>query len=126
MKTKISSLLTVILISGMLTTSNVLAQQPKYSPPVYPGPHQIGNRQIQGNYTYYVFTAPTKSLGYYILLNGRMIFHQPASLESRGINKAALIKKEQADKAAILSIEKLKNGLPPQLSKEEILKLTAY
>jgi hypothetical protein len=125
MKTKTIFLFTGMLLLSMLITLNIMAQQPKFSRPVNPTPEQMVNGPLTGNYTYHVFAAPNKSFGYDIFRNERIIFHQPASSKSTINDKAVLTTKEQADKAAALAIEKIKKGMPPELSREEILRTSA-
>ncbi len=115
-----------MLLLSLLVTLSSIAQQPKYARPANPTRLEMANRQVTGDYTYHAFIAPNKSFGYDILRNGRIIFHQPATAEAPGINKAALTKKEQADKAATLSFDKIKKGMRPELSREELIKIAAH
>jgi hypothetical protein len=82
--------------------------------------------------------------GYDLFNNGRGIFHQPAAIafpgnpaltqkansqktsfiEKQTPKDVELSKKEYAEHAALLSIEKIRKQMPPALTKEEINKLT--
>ncbi len=53
------------------------------------------------NYTYHVFEAPNKMFGYDIFLNGKIIFHQPASIAQQKIQLRRLQKRSNAEKAAL-------------------------
>lgn len=86
-------------------------------------PQQIQNNAQQ--YTYKVYQAPNKMYGYDILKDGKIIFHQGASPVQPNDFIAATSTQEQAEKAALLSIEKIKKNQPPVLSQEELKKLIA-
>jgi hypothetical protein len=99
------------------------------------------------NYTYKVFQAPNKNFGYDIFENGKIVYHEFASLnqtentsrsktlsasKSNGTGTAfntkenlALVRSEHAEKAALLAIEKMKRKELPVLSKDEIKKIIA-
>jgi hypothetical protein len=92
-------------------------------------------------YTYRLFQAPNKNYGYDILQNGKIIFRQqtpmsglshgiyprtvagPGNMPPAGNGKAAIVKREHAEKAAMLAIEKIKRREPPALTNEEIRKI---
>lgn len=126
MKTKIITRFICILLLSLLITTRGMSQQPKYERPENPVPGQMTNAPANGNYTYRLFVAPNKVFGYDILRNGKPIFHQPALAEPAGDKQASLTKKPQADKAATLAIEKIKKGMPAELTREEILQITAH
>jgi hypothetical protein len=99
------------------------------------------------NYSYKVFQAPNKNYGYDIILNGKIVYHefasmdQPESISRTKISSAsksnrtstalhskeilALAKSEHAEKAALLAIEKIKRKEVPVLSKDEIINIIA-
>jgi len=99
------------------------------------------------NYTYKVFQAPNKNFGYDILVNGKIVYHEFASMDQpenisrtktaavsklnntgTGLNSKenlALVKSEHAEKAALLAIEKMKRKEMPVLSKDEIKNIIA-
>src|SRR5579871_1518672 len=100
------------------------------------------------NYTYQVYQAPNKNFGYDILLNGKIVYHEFAAM-SRPDNipqlknspafksanssatfsereNTALSKKEHAEKAALMSIDKMKKKESPSLSKEELKKIFVH
>lgn len=74
-------------------------------------------------YTYKIFQAPNKMFGYDIFCNDKIIFHQVAPIVQPRNSIAVLAKKEQADKAALLAIEKIKMNQPATLTQEEIKKI---
>jgi hypothetical protein len=92
-------------------------------------------------YTYRLFQAPNKNFGYDILQNGKMIFRQqvPMSAAAQGVHpritpgpgnmprgnngSTAITKREHAEKAALMVIEKIKRREPPGLTGEEIRKI---
>jgi hypothetical protein len=77
-------------------------------------------------YTYTLFMAPNKVYGYNIFQNGKIIYHQPAAAESAGNKQPTLTEKMQADKAAFIAIEKIKRGLPAELTAAELLQATTH
>ena len=128
---KITTLpLAACLLSLLLTSTVGKAQQPEAA-----------------KYTYKVFQAPNKNYGYDILLNGKIVYHEFASLttpENTGQPKnlsaakfhnagtalntkenLALAKPAHAEKAALLAIEKMKKKELPSLSRDEIKNITA-
>lgn len=130
MKKIITLPLTAFILSLLLTSLESKAQQPEVT-----------------NYTYKVFQAPNKNFGYDIFQNGKIVYHEFASLNqpentspsktlsaSKSIgtgtpfnNKEnlALVRSEHAEKAAMLAIEKMKRKELPVLSKDEIKKIIA-
>ncbi len=93
-------------------------------------------------YSYKVFQAPNKNYGYDIFQNGKIVYHEFASLtqlenasrpKPSGASKVnstttafntrenlAFMKAEHAQKAALLAIEKIKKKELPVLSNDEI------
>jgi hypothetical protein len=123
---KITTLpLAALVLSMLLASIECKAQQPEAA-----------------NYTYKVFQAPNKNYGYDIFQNGKMVYHEFASMNQpenisrsktlstsqftksgTGLNtkeNIALVKSEHAEKAALLAIEKMKRKELPVLSKDEI------
>jgi hypothetical protein len=98
-------------------------------------------------YTYKVFQAPNKNYGYDIFLNGKIVYHEFASLtppENPGQSKTtdlaklkaknppfasgenlAFVKHEHAEKAALLAIKKMERNELPALSRDEIKGIVA-
>ncbi len=97
---------------------------------------------MASGFTYHVFEAPNHLFGYDILRDGKIIYHQvvpfsapanaknadmPGKKSIRAYNAVAadsFIKKEQAEKAAQLSIEKIRKNQLPGLNHDEIRKIT--
>lgn len=100
-------------------------------------------QQTKGTtYTYKVFQAPNKNFGYDIFQNGKIVYHEfasmnqpenlsgPKTLSASKSNNAgtafntrenlALVKPAHAEKAALLAIEKMKRNELPTLNKDEI------
>ena len=123
MKTKTISLFTCMLLSGMVVTSNVTAQQQKYPPPPKPTLAEVLNENKVGDYSYIIIPAPDNSFEYVVLQNRRMVFRQPSLKLISNNGKMYFDKKEQAKKAAIMTIEKIKNRMLPALTNEEIKKV---
>ena len=120
MKTKIITLIGCILSACMLTTFTSMAQQPT------PENTLIQPRgSIVENYTYKVFKAPNKMYGYDIFKNDKIIFHQGASFAKPNNLIVVITKKEHAEKAALLAIEKIKKHEPPALTQKEIKKIVS-
>ena len=69
-------------------------------------------------YTYKIFQAPNKLYGYDIFKNGKGVFHQ--TVPSNVFDASAMKERKFAEKAAMVSIDKLKNNTPPVLSTQEI------
>ena len=59
-----------------------------------------------------------------IFKDDKIIFHQGASSVQTNNPKAFFTSKANADKAASLSIKKIKNNQPPSLTSEEIKTIT--
>ena len=72
--------------------------------------------------TYNIISAPEKTFGYDILVDGKLMIHQPSKPGMGGIR--AFDTKQDAEKVAQLVIKKMKNGeMPPTVSSEEMKKL---
>jgi hypothetical protein len=140
MKTITIPLNTCILVVCMLASFRALAQQPS-SKKAGGSPQQMQGRNASYNYTYQVFQAPNKMFGFDIFQNGKGVFHQPAVIVSpnnvsanqrsalqdpragandHGNTPAGFSKNEFAESAALLSIDKIKQGLGPVLTSEEM------
>jgi hypothetical protein len=148
MKTKTTFQITCLLLPMLVIIATAGAQQQagiaKQSSPVHA---YAGNNPAAANYTYHVFQAPNKNFGYDILKNGKLAYHEFASLNqpensslTKNLNAArlnnphaafpkkenlALSKKEHAEKAALLAIEKMKKRESPALNQDEIRKIVA-
>jgi hypothetical protein len=105
-----------LLLLIMFTAFSAAAQQQQDSKPYSP-PAQL-NASV--NFTYKVFQAPNKMCGYDIFKNDKIVFHQPASFITPNNSLGAFTKREHAEKAASLAIEKLKKGESATLTHEEI------
>ncbi len=112
MKTKIINLFLCILLLSMLVTECLIAQQSQYSQYEKLSPQRTVNLPRNSNYTYRLFTAPNQVMGYDIFENGGLVFHQPALAQPAGDKTMALIKRPDADKAAMLAINKIRKGTP--------------
>ena len=143
MKTETNVFSICMLCLCMCATFNTKAQQPRNAGVTNKSEVITTQKDFNSNYTYRVFQAPNKMYGYDLFDNGRGIFHQPAAIVSPGnsaltqktnsqetsfIEKQTpknieLSKKEYAEHAALLSIEKIKKQMPPALTKEEINRL---
>ena len=123
MKTKISLRFVCMLTLFLLTGFHAFTQQPQYPKPENVS-EQIARGSAPANYTYKVFQAPNKMYGFNILKNGKFIFHQPASIVSASSYYPALATKENAEKAAQFSIDKIKKGQQPaMLTNDEVKKI---
>jgi len=115
------------------------SQQQKLQTP-NPSTGQSSDNSSATAYTYRVFQAPNKNFGYDIVKDGKIVYHEFASLSQPaqnsnppklnnqntavpGTQNLALSKKEHAEMAALLAIEKIKKGEPPVLSQDEIRKI---
>ena len=114
----------LMLLACIIITVAANAQQTEN---VKPGnlPQQTATNELQ-YYTYKVFQAPNKMYGYNILHDGKIIFHQGASPVQSNDFITATSTQEQAEKAALLSIEKMTKNQPPVLSQQELKKIIAY
>ena len=122
MITKIISLTGFMLIACILITCNTMAQQ------LQSANAENSAKQTAvttgANYTYKIFQAPDRMFGYDIFCNGKIIFHQPALIvQPKNNSIAAIAKKEHAEKAALLAIEKIKKNEPATLTQQEIKKI---
>jgi hypothetical protein len=107
----------ITLLTLCLLALCVNAQQPQ----VKRNNELINSQKINsapGVYTYKIFQAPNKLYGYDILKNGRNIFHQPVPASTS--DPLAIKQKTFAEKAAALSIEKLRTQTFASLSPQEI------
>lgn len=77
------------------------------------------------NYTFHVFLAPNNTYGYDIFTNGRLTYHQPAFSRAPIDNNIALTKEDQANRAAMFAIDKIRKGKDPELSNDELKAITA-
>lgn len=119
MKTKTILTTACILVVSMLAAYHAKAQATQ---PVKPA--TVQGKKAAAEYTYKVFQAPNKMYGYDIFYDGKIRLHQGASAVQENNSIAVLAKKEQADKAALLVIEKLKKNQPAVLTQEELKKVT--
>jgi hypothetical protein len=125
MKKNFTLPLAAFVLSLLFTSIECKAQQPQAT-----------------TYTYKVFQAPNKNFGYDIFQNGKIVYHEFASMEqpeningtkTSGLSKLngtnasvhtkenlALVKSAHAEKAALLAIEKMKRKELPVLSRDEI------
>lgn len=122
MKTKKPLLLTGIL-SLVLLVSAASAQQQKQVPPVNPAQKAITINIDDGSYTFKLYSAPNNMYGYDIFKDGKPVYHQFVLLFISKEGKRMIATKPQAQKAALLAIDKIKKGEPPLLSGEELKKI---
>ena len=131
MKLKINFLCISIMFLCLFVSKNTIAQQTLA---------KKANGQPETSFTYKVFQAPNTMFGYDIFLNGKGIFHQPATLvppnnvvanqrsgqsdlpaaNDRYAVPKGFSKKEYAENAALLSIEKIKKRSIPGLTNDEV------
>jgi hypothetical protein len=120
MKTKIISLSACVLALNLLATSYALAQQPENSKPL----NKVTNESKNGNYSYHILDFPDNSFGYDILNNGKPVFHQPSLKLITDVGKEIIARRDQVERSALLSIAKIKRGLPAALTNQEIRAIT--
>lgn len=125
MKTKSTCLVFCMLLLSVLIAVNAKAQQLENDKPANTT-IQLPATDTGANYTYRLFVAPNKLYGYDIFLHNNPIYHQPAMIQPAGNKQVALTLKSEADKAALLSIEKIKKGLPGELTRDELIQVTAH
>jgi hypothetical protein len=118
---KLTTLLTC-LGALCLFTLNVHAQQPQANENTASVNSKIKG-DVPGIYTYKIFQAPNKLYGYDILKNGRNVFHQ--TVPASPLDPLAIKQKKYAEKAAMLSIEKLRSQTFAGLSPHEIKKIVS-
>ncbi len=124
MKTKIISLFTCMLGLSLLVTSWSQAQQQKYKNPAGSSPQQMVDLPANGNYSYRLFDASKNSWGYDIFNNGKAVFHQPSLQFTANNGKVFFVRREQAEKIALLSIAKIKRGISPTITNPELIAIT--
>ena len=110
--------LVAVLSASAQTSSNARPVNGPSSPEIRKG------QTVEG-YSFRLFIAPNKSYGYFIFRNEKPVFHQPAYSGSYNDRDLMLTKKEQAGTAAMLAIEKIKKGMPPELSRDELKMIAA-
>ena len=86
--------------------------------PTFPQASQV----VNSKFTYNIISAPEKTFGYDILVDGKIMIHQPNKPGMGGIR--AFDTKLDAEKVAKLVVQKMKNGeMPPSVTPEELKKL---
>lgn len=125
MKPKKMLLLLCILIVHLATVKNIFAQAPATA-----SANQIllkasGENDLK-NLTSRVFMAPNKTYGYDILMNGKVIYHQPAFSRVPGDHDLVIKNKEQATAASEIIIQKIMKGEKPVLSADELRKILTH
>jgi hypothetical protein len=126
MKTKSITLFPSLLVLTMLLGLTSIAQQGKYNKPAKTGSDEQLSTSLNIAYTFRVFTAPNKTYGYDILQNERLVFRLPAMPRFQGDENFSITTQKKAEMAATLTIIKIKRGMSPQLSKEELIKIAAH
>ena len=126
MKTNIVKYCTCAMLLLFLIAAKGIAQQTQPPRPASPTINRVTRGADGSQYTYTLFIAPNKVYGYNIFQNGKIIYHQPAMAQSAGNKQPTLTEKMQADKAAFIAIEKIKRGLPAELTPEELLQATTH
>ena len=110
-------LLTFVCLLFVGLTSIAQDKKASASTPNFPN---VGKQKM----TYNIISAPEKTFGYDILVDGKLMIHQPNKPGMAGIR--AFDTKQDAEKVAKLVIQKMKNGeMPPTVSSEEMIKLKA-
>jgi len=124
MKTK-SLFLACLLIASFATTFKSMAQQPKYARPDTPLSHTLPDYSRLNRFYFRLYSAPHGGYGYDIFKNQKLVFHQFVLTLIDGYGKRLFATKQQTQKAAVLAIEKMKNGLPPSITAIELRGIAA-
>lgn len=126
MKTQTIFTWLLTLFACIAAATNSIAQQQSNAKP----PNQVVNQnfsaQQAADYSFHVFMAPNKTYGYDIFNKGKVIYHQPAFSKMPAVDNIMLTKKEQANTAAMLAIDKIRKGENPQLTNDELKSITAH
>ncbi|GHN02160.1 hypothetical protein WSM22_36490 [Cytophagales bacterium WSM2-2] len=102
---------TIILLIVMVNVFSCL-QKPKTSDIIKDGQNSSSIKDS-------VFVSPNGGYGYAIIMNGRVIIHQPHMPIVSG--NAGFVSAEEARKTALLVINKIKyNQFPPKLSRQDL------
>ncbi|CAN5586524.1 hypothetical protein BH11BAC3_BH11BAC3_06890 [soil metagenome] len=125
MKTSLMRFSTFMLLCLFFTTAKLLAQQMPVTSTGIEVNRQITSTPRAGTYTYQVYTGPGQAYGYDIFRDGKIIYHQPEMAAVAGKQQPIFTEKMQADKAAMLAIEKIKAGRPADLTMQELKLVTA-
>jgi hypothetical protein len=105
MITKKNLLLLFVLCVSCLTNQSVMAQS--------------SSEELPKKLEYQLIKATENTLGYDIMMNGKLFIHQPFAPGISG--NRGFSSKEKAEWAAKLVIEKINNGImPPSLSVDEV------
>ena len=120
MKTKTILICSCMVVIAMLFNYHTHAQTQSRQAV---NPEYITGKKAVAEFTWKIFQAPNKMYGYDIFKDSKLLFHQAASFSKTDNSVAALSTKDQADKAAVFAIEKIKKGQPAQLPQEEIKKI---
>jgi hypothetical protein len=124
MKMKILFLFAGMLSISLLVTSNTMAQQLTYSRPHnVVSTQQAASSRNKNDYSFRLFSAPNNTYGYDVLKNRKPVFHQFVLTCMTTDGKRFFATKEQAEKAAASSIEKMNKGMRPFLTEPEIKKI---
>jgi hypothetical protein len=125
MKTKSITLFPSLLVLTMLLGLTSIAQQGKYNKPAKTDSDEQVSTLLNNAYTFRVFTAPNKTYGYDILQNERLVFRLPSIPRFKGDETVFITKKQQAEKAVALTMQKLRNGMSPALTTTEVKRIIA-
>lgn len=119
----------LLLMITFLATNAAIAQpsktpsSPPYNRPVNLTPEDMVNNPSNANYSFKILKNPDENIGYDIMRNGQIMFHQQMLQLPQNSSKGFLqflMLANQVKNAALLSIEKIKKGQSPQLSAEEM------
>ncbi|MEO8762844.1 MAG: DUF4907 domain-containing protein [Ginsengibacter sp.] len=124
MKSKIIFSFVCMLLFNLLICTQTSAQERGTLGSGSPLQRPVLNKRLPNDYTFRVFLAPNKTYGYDIINQSRVVFHQPAFSRIPGDPVNVITRKEEANIAAMLTIEKIKRGIDPELSKQELQKIT--
>jgi hypothetical protein len=124
MKTKKSLLIACTFFVLPFIACHAFAQQSStiHSPAVSQKIPVIGP-DVYATYSFRLYNAPNNTFAYDILKNGKPVYRQFVLMYLSNEGKRFFASKPQTQKAAIIAMEKIRNGRQPTFSKEEIKKL---
>jgi hypothetical protein len=121
MKSKNDLLFMYLLLLSMAVASSTNAQLTIEKPS-----SQMHNGHVVNGLTTRIFLAPNNTYGYDILNNGKLMYHHPAFSKVVADGDVMLIKKEHATIAAMMALDKIRQGKNPELTDEELKKIIAH
>jgi hypothetical protein len=123
MKTKFLILPASLLLINFIIATVTLAQKPLYDKPNHTVPKQIQNHPDKSGYSFRLYSAPNNAYGYDILKYGKPVYHQYVLTFLGDDGERVFVSKQETEKVAAISVERIKKGMRPFISETEVKKI---